>query len=453
MYLLPAAWRNALLILSLLCPILHTSDQAPVLPPSLARLQECLDFASAAWCRLFCRLHGGELLLEALLLHSEALEQGQRQAEPAALAALQALHSLVRCAGLPGWGAVCQGLLQTCRATHLVTKQHAGSIHPLRMCSALAHSPTAGTSQLVHFTLSPTVAPWAWRRAWLCPSSSQRSAWRWTRTMWAAARWRCSCWRPCCCTAGTATRRWCTRCLERRCPLPSLHPPQPQAAARREEQQGRRVSKRRRSSIPRTSSSSRQAAGSKQQQQHRPLCRPRLLGKPQAVLAPARRGRRHPRRHYRVVQQALPARGHRLHLHRCLAVQRALPAPAHHPHLHLYPASHPDQQAAPARHGRPHLHRRCQDVPQALQARHGRRRLHHRCRDVRQAAPVRHGRRRLHRRCPASHPDQQAALASHQRHCHRLPSQPVRRPRPCGLSQHQPAPASSSSSQAQAMRR
>lgn len=59
--------------------------------------QECLDFASAAWCRLFCRLHGGELLLEALLLHSEALEQGQRQAEPAALAALQALHSLVRC--------------------------------------------------------------------------------------------------------------------------------------------------------------------------------------------------------------------------------------------------------------------------------------------------------------------------------------------------------------------
>ena len=61
-------------------------------------MQECLDFASAAWCRLFCRLHGGELLLEALLLHSEALEQGQRQAEPAALAALQALHSLVRCA-------------------------------------------------------------------------------------------------------------------------------------------------------------------------------------------------------------------------------------------------------------------------------------------------------------------------------------------------------------------
>ncbi|EFN54922.1 hypothetical protein CHLNCDRAFT_134639 [Chlorella variabilis] len=62
---------------------------------SLADAKECLDFASAAWCRLFCRLHGGELLLEALLLHVEALEQGEKQAEPAALAALQALHSLV----------------------------------------------------------------------------------------------------------------------------------------------------------------------------------------------------------------------------------------------------------------------------------------------------------------------------------------------------------------------
>ncbi len=57
---------------------------------------QCIDFASTSWCRLFCRLHGGELLLEALLLHVEALEQGQRQAEAAALAALQALHSLVR---------------------------------------------------------------------------------------------------------------------------------------------------------------------------------------------------------------------------------------------------------------------------------------------------------------------------------------------------------------------
>lgn len=66
---------------------------------SLADAKECLDFASAAWCRLFCRLHGGELLLEALLLHVEALEQGEKQAEPAALAALQALHSLVRWGG------------------------------------------------------------------------------------------------------------------------------------------------------------------------------------------------------------------------------------------------------------------------------------------------------------------------------------------------------------------
>lgn len=88
---------------------------SPALPahhaPPPPHTQECLDFASSAWCRLFCRLHGGELLLEALLLHSEALEQGQRQgAEPAELAALQALHSLVRCAHLartcpcrPGW--------------------------------------------------------------------------------------------------------------------------------------------------------------------------------------------------------------------------------------------------------------------------------------------------------------------------------------------------------------
>lgn len=60
---------------------------------------QCIDFASTAWCRLFCRLRGGELLLEALLLHVEAMEQGQRQAEAAALAALQALHSLVRSAG------------------------------------------------------------------------------------------------------------------------------------------------------------------------------------------------------------------------------------------------------------------------------------------------------------------------------------------------------------------
>lgn len=68
---------------------------------SLADAKQCLDFASAAWCRLFCRLHGGELLLEALLVHSEALEQGLRGAEPAALAALQALHSLVRRARPP----------------------------------------------------------------------------------------------------------------------------------------------------------------------------------------------------------------------------------------------------------------------------------------------------------------------------------------------------------------
>lgn len=66
---------------------------------SLGDAKECLDFASAAWCRLFCRLRGAETLLEALLLHVEAVEQGQQQAEPAALAALQALHSLVRWAG------------------------------------------------------------------------------------------------------------------------------------------------------------------------------------------------------------------------------------------------------------------------------------------------------------------------------------------------------------------
>ena len=66
---------------------------------SLGDAKECLDFASAAWCRLFCCLRGAETLLEALLLHVEAVERGQQQAEPAALAALQALHSLVRWVG------------------------------------------------------------------------------------------------------------------------------------------------------------------------------------------------------------------------------------------------------------------------------------------------------------------------------------------------------------------
>lgn len=66
---------------------------------SLGDAKEVLDFASAAWCRLFCRLHGPQLLLEAALLHLEALEQGRAGAEPASLAALQALHSLVRWVG------------------------------------------------------------------------------------------------------------------------------------------------------------------------------------------------------------------------------------------------------------------------------------------------------------------------------------------------------------------
>ena len=66
---------------------------------SLGDAKECLDFASSAWCRLFCRLRGADTLLEALLLHVEAVERGQRQAEPAALASLQALHSLVRWVG------------------------------------------------------------------------------------------------------------------------------------------------------------------------------------------------------------------------------------------------------------------------------------------------------------------------------------------------------------------
>ena len=73
---------------------------------SLGDAKECLDFASSAWCRLFCRLRGADTLLEALLLHVEAVERGQRQAEPAALAALQALHSLVRwVSGLVGMDA------------------------------------------------------------------------------------------------------------------------------------------------------------------------------------------------------------------------------------------------------------------------------------------------------------------------------------------------------------
>lgn len=130
--------------------------------------QECLDFASAAWCRLFCRLHGGELLLEALLLHSEALEQGQRQAEPAALAALQALHSLVRCVA---------------RLLHHLSVGHetAFSCHPsCILCSlsctiVLPWIREAATPPLL--LLHCAVARWAWSPAWACPSSSRQCAW------------------------------------------------------------------------------------------------------------------------------------------------------------------------------------------------------------------------------------------------------------------------------------
>lgn len=69
---------------------------------SLGDAKEVLDFASSAWTRMFCRLQGGDLLLDALLLHTAALEQGQRHAQPAVLAALQALHSLVRCVSQRG---------------------------------------------------------------------------------------------------------------------------------------------------------------------------------------------------------------------------------------------------------------------------------------------------------------------------------------------------------------
>ncbi|PRW57389.1 formin 20 isoform X2 [Chlorella sorokiniana] len=119
---------------------------------SLGDAKECLDFASAAWCRLFCRLHGGELLLEALLLHTEALEQGQRQAEPAALAALQACHSLV--SGAVGMEA-CLGLPQFIPAVCLaLDEEHVGGSEvALQLLATVLLYSTHGYQAVVHTLL------------------------------------------------------------------------------------------------------------------------------------------------------------------------------------------------------------------------------------------------------------------------------------------------------------
>ncbi|GAB4818742.1 hypothetical protein N2152v2_005788 [Parachlorella kessleri] len=63
--------------------------------PTLEDLKECLDFSSSAWAGLYCQLHGAELLLEALLVHLEALDEGTVEASEAVTAALQCLHALV----------------------------------------------------------------------------------------------------------------------------------------------------------------------------------------------------------------------------------------------------------------------------------------------------------------------------------------------------------------------
>ncbi|KAL4452499.1 hypothetical protein ABPG75_008161 [Micractinium tetrahymenae] len=123
---------------------------------SLGDAKECIDFASTAWCRLFCRLHGGELLLEALLLHAEALEQGQRQAEAAALAALQALHSLV--SGAVGMDA-CLSLPQFVPAVCLaLDEQHAAcSEVALQLLATILLYSQQGYAAVLHTLLGEPV--------------------------------------------------------------------------------------------------------------------------------------------------------------------------------------------------------------------------------------------------------------------------------------------------------